>query len=312
MRGLPALVNPAVNVCRLFGFGLWYGDAYTMYFYDAFLLSINFALSVYSYFHVTALVSKSMPEMWDITTVLSVIRLHIRICMPPLMVILSQFHKHTLTDILHKLDDLLSPIEISYLRSFMWYSVRWLLINIIGEWITITAFQIRTNFMLLMIEDYILIIVFNCWLFIPIFHYIFIVKTVQLGMRKINERTSTIREWKESRQKWKELQCLVINLTNSEIGDIIIAHVMCRIADITFFTFLVYFYGYKSESKLSIIIFVVNVVIGVFWLFELFRQCQNCKQEVMCDNIRLILNSYACVLRGSKTTYLLYLFNSKS
>lgn len=198
------ILNPPVNFCRLSGLGLQFRDTYTMYFSDVFLLFVNFLISLHIYLHIIKLVSKLMPEMLDITTVISVFRLHTRICLPPLMVILWQFKKHTLIDIVDKFNDLITPpIEIPYLRTFIWYSIIWLFINISMEWITIFTFHAQTGFVLPMINDYALITFLTCWMFIPIFHYIFIVKTVHLGVRQINERIGTIGEWKISRQKWK-------------------------------------------------------------------------------------------------------------
>lgn len=273
-------MNPAVNFCRLFGLGLSCSKMHFKYFYDVFLLLINIFLFVYCYFHITSLVSKEMHEIWDITTVLSVIRLYIIVLGPPFMVVLSQFKKSTLIEILNELDNLVPSIEIAFLRSYMWYSVNWLLLNILGDFVTFFTFIFRKNFQTVYIIDFILMSILNCWLFIPIFQYLFIIKTIHFGIQKINSQIHSIEHWKLFRQKSKDLRYLAFNLTNTVFGEILIVHIICKLANVIFFIFSSYLYGYKTDNNFYTVLMLFNVFVGVIWLIELFRQCQNCKFEV--------------------------------
>lgn len=287
MKRLHELINPSVNFCRMFGLGLLYSKEYIKYLYDAFLLLINIFVFVYCYFHVTSFISTEMNELWNITTVISVIRLYISLLAPPLMVLLSQFKKQTLTKILNELDKLVPSIDIVFLRSYLWYSVKWLLLNIIGDIVAFTTFILRTNFQTVYIKDFILISISNCWLYIPIFQYLFIIKTIHFGMQKINIEIHSMGDWKLFREKWKDLRFLAIHLTNSVYGEIILLHIICHLAGIIFILFVCYFHGYKPDNNIVTFLLIVKAIIGVIWLFELFKQCQNCKFEVTNNHYRL-------------------------
>lgn len=274
-------INPAIYFCRVFGLGLLNSDTALSHAADAFLLSANFATSVYGYIHITSLVSKRMSDLWDITTVVSVIRLHIRIFTPPFILVLSQFNKRTLTETLGKFDDIVPAGERAFVRSSVRYSVAWLLANIAGECLTVAAFHIRTKFAYFAIADFLLIVVYNFWMTIPIHQYLFVIKTVRLGVRYINDRIASMERWKLLRYEWKELRRLAVDLTGDLFGPVIVMYMVCKIADVIFFIFLIYYYGYKDKNELVTSFFVINVGLEIIGIFELFRQCNNCKLEVI-------------------------------
>lgn len=278
-RKLLDVMKPAVNFCRIFSMGLGYRNV-TGYFVDASFALINVLVFLYGYYRVTDFVAQKMPEIWDINAVVSVVRLYTRLSLPPLMVFHSQFKKIALNAVLGQLDVLVPTISYHYLRSFMWYSCAWLMVSIFGEMLALTTFHMRTSFRHFEIVDYLLIAVFNSWTYIPILQYLFVIKTANLGVRTINERIVTFAEWKTSRAGWKELRYLAVYYTNKEVGTMIIAHLVCKIMDIIFFTFISYFYGYKEGNEIVALMLVVSVSIMALWTFELIRQCQNCKSEV--------------------------------
>lgn len=273
------LINPAMNFCRVFGLGLLNSDTAASHAVDALLLTVNFAVSVYGYVHITSLVSTRMSDLWDITTVVSVTRLHIRILAPPVILVLSQFNKRTLTETLGEFGD--TSGGRAYVRSSVRYSVAWLLANIAGECLTMGAFHVRTNFAYFATVDIFLIVVFNFWMTIPIHQYLFVIKTVRLAVRDINGRVASIERWKQLRYRWKELRRLAIDLTRDVFGPVIVMYAVCKIADVIFFVFLIYFYGYKLKNVLITIFLVINVSLETAGIFELFRQCNNCKLEVI-------------------------------
>lgn len=95
----------------------------------------------------------------------------------------------------------------------------------------------------------------------------------------------SIRDWKQCRQKWKGLNYLAINLTNSVYGEILLLHIICYVAPIVFVLFLYYFLGYKQDNHLAAFLLIVKIFVGVLWLFELFQQCQNCKFKVTNNHL---------------------------
>lgn len=273
-------LNSAIIFCRIFGLGLWNNYTWIAYFNDIFLLLLNLVVGIYGFIQITYYIFNHMPKMWNITTIVSVIRVYINMIGPPLVILFAQFKKRALTDILEKIDNLVPWIGRDFLRSFMRYSVKWLLVNMSTEIIIITMFNFNTNFDLFAIKDYLLIAVYNMWLVIPLLQYVFVIKTVDLGVWEINRRINSIEDWIIIRKKWKALRHLVIDLTKNVVGDIIIIHFTNKIADIVFFIFSLYFYGIKRYSLFVIVTDIYNIIIGALWMFELFRQCQNCKQQV--------------------------------
>ncbi|VVC31901.1 Hypothetical protein CINCED_3A004912 [Cinara cedri] len=289
-RLLRERINPAIHFCRLFGLGLLHSDSIATRIVDMFLLFVNFVVCLYSYFHITSLVSEKMPDIWDITTVVSVIRLYIRIFSTPLIIILSQFQKRTLTRIICEFDNIVpGSIEPAFLWSFVFYSVVWLLGNIVGECLTMVAFHVRTKFEYFSFKDVFLIVIFNFWMFVPLLQYLFMIKAIRLGVQNINDSITSMEQWKLLRLKWKELGRLSIHLTSNVVGEIILTYMVCKIADIIFFIFLIYFYGYKEGSKLVMSLFLINVCLEVVGVFELFRQCNICKLELL--KTHTVLNS---------------------
>lgn len=275
-------LSSAMIFCRLFGLGLLHNYTAFAYFKDTILLAVNLIVAVYGYRHVTYFISIEMQEIWNITAVVSVVRVYIHMIIPPLLVFLVQFKKRALTNIINQIDDLLPQIETDFLRSFRWYCVKWLLLKALTEMIALVELHIKTrHFNLSSINDYLLVLILNIWLLVPLFQYIFIIKTVHLGVCEINHRIISIKEWTIYRQKWKELTYLVIHLTKNVFGDIIILHIGNVIINIIFFIFSLYYYGYKRNSLFVMCSHSTNILVIVFWLFELFRQCENCKKEVM-------------------------------
>lgn len=281
-------LNSAIVFCRLFGLGPPNNYAGIACFNDTLLLLLNLFVSVCGSVHITYYMSDHMPPVWNITTVVSMIRVYINTIAPPLTVLFAQFKKRAFTDCVAELEDLVPWMESDFLRSFVRYSVKWLLMNMSTEIVIITTLHFFTGFSLFAVVDYLIIAIHNAWLVIPLLQFVFIIKTVRLGVCEINRRVDSVGRWKIYRQKWKELARLAMRLTENVAGDIIIIHFTSKIADIVFFIFTLYVYGLKRDGLYLTIFHVYNIVISSFWVFELFRQCQNCKQQVMLFIIKTL------------------------
>lgn len=266
--------------CQLFGFGILH-NTIAARIMDAVIFFVNIMVCAYCYFYVKSFVSEKMMDIWDITTVFSVLRVYFRLFAPIFILVSVQFKKRTVNKIVKTFDDVLPSIELAYKRSIIWYSVTWLIGSIGSEYLLMIVFHIRTNFAHIKLNDFIIITLLNTWTIIPIVQYLFIIKSVRLGVRNINDRITSIEQWKLLRLKWKKLRYLAIDLTSNVVGEIIIAYIICRIIDIILVIFLIYFYGYKEKNILTSCMFIIYVIMEMIAIFELFRQCYNCKLEVI-------------------------------
>lgn len=281
MSTLRGRLNFAMNMCRLFGLGLQHNGAAATAV-DALIVLANLLYSAYGYDHVTTVVQQRMPYVWDITTVMSVAKVYTYLLTPPLMLIMWQFNKRSLSDAIRELNDAMTETAAAMsLAPFAWYSTTWLCMSVFIEFTAYTIFHLDTDFAYFTITEYGMIIVYNVWSKVPLLMYVFLVDTIRMSTQDINSRLTTVAEWRTYHGRWNELRQMAVHLAHHQFGVTIVAFMVCTIAEIVFYVFMMYLYNsYNQKSTLKIIIFFVNAVFSASWMFEIIRMSKNCKLEV--------------------------------
>jgi len=133
MATLRVRLKSTMNVCRLFGLGLEpKGTVATVV--DALFPLANLSYCAYGYDHVTTVVQQRMPFVWDITTVMSVAKVYTYLLTPPMMLIMWQYNRRSLSKVLREID--LGASETAAdtpLAPFAWYSAIWLCMSVLIE-----------------------------------------------------------------------------------------------------------------------------------------------------------------------------------
>ncbi|KAE9540887.1 hypothetical protein AGLY_004132 [Aphis glycines] len=281
MATLRKRLNLTMNVCRLFGLGLEPDDAASAVV-DALIFLVNLLYSAYGFDHVTSVVQQRMPLIWDITTVMSVAKVYTYLLTPPVMLITWQCNKRSFTDVLHALDRAAVADKPASLMPFFWYSVAWLCMSVLIEFAAYTMFHLDTNFVYFTLTEYVMIAVYNVWTTVPLLMYTFLLDAIRTSVRDINDRLITVAAWRTYRGRWDDLRRAAVHQTRDLFGVSIVAFIMCTIAEIVFFGFSLYLFGikvYHVEAS-RIIVYFINVVFSITWMFEIIRMTKNCKLEI--------------------------------
>ncbi|CAI6362234.1 unnamed protein product [Macrosiphum euphorbiae] len=232
-----------------------------------------------------------MPLVWDITTVMSVVKVYTYLLTPPLMLIMWQCNKRSLSDVVRKLDHAMTEtaVETSHLAQFAWYSAAWLLMSVLTEYAVYTMFHVDTNFAYFTMTEYGMIAVYNVWSKVPLLMYTFLMDTIRTAIRDINGRLTTVAEWRTYRGRWDDLRRAAVHLARYQFGVTIVAFVVCTIAEIVFYAFILYYFGYNHKNLWRILIYFINALFSAAWMFEVIRMTKNCKLELL--KTQKVLNS---------------------
>jgi len=280
MSTLRGRLNSTTNMCRLFGLGLQQNGV-TAVTVDTLFVLANLLYCAYGYDHVTTVVQQRMPYVWDITTVMSVAKVYTYLLTPPVMLIMWQFNKRSLTDAMQELNDAMTETAAAMsLAPFAWYSTAWLCMSVFIEFTGYTMFHLDTDFEYFTITEYCMIIVYNVWSKAPLLMYVFLVDTIRMSTQDINSRLTTVAEWRTYRGRWDDLRKMAVHLARHQFGVTIVAFMMCTIAEIVFYVFMMYLFGYNRKSAIRIITFFINALFSASWMFEIIRISKNCKLEV--------------------------------
>ncbi|XP_060875894.1 uncharacterized protein LOC132949132 [Metopolophium dirhodum] len=232
-----------------------------------------------------------MPLVWDITTVMSVVKVYTYLLTPPLMLIMWQYNKRSLSDVVRKLDHAMTEtaVETAPLAWFAWYSTAWLFMSVLTEYSVYTMFHVDTNFAYFTTTEYAMIAVYNVWSKVPLLMYTFLMYTIRTAIQDINGRLTTVAEWRTYRGRWDDLRRAAVHLARHQFGVTIVAFVVCTIAEIVFYAFILYFFGYNHKNVPQILIYFINALFSTAWMFEVIRMTKNCKLELL--KTQKVLNS---------------------
>lgn len=305
MARLHNRMKPILNIYRLFGYGFQLNSSKAALTVDALLLLLNLSFSVYGYKHVTFIIRIRMPLIWDISTVISVIKVYIFLLSSPVMMITWQYNRRALTELLYKIDEIMPSVESIPLRPYLWHSATWLITFIFVEFIMFSTLHFYTNFMYFATFEYLLFAVYIMWFMLPLLMYKFLIKLVCRGIRNVNDRIASIGTWRTYRSQWKELSHMAVHSVENEFGVIIVIYVMHSITEVVYFMFTTLYTGYQTYSS-GILYYSIYWMTGIMfilfrtiWLFQIIRVSQNCKSEVYKLHIvkhKLSINVSYCIL----------------
>jgi len=276
MKPLRDRIKPLIHFCLLFGMEFCCNDFQIVFFL---LIFINMSVSIYIYYVMFVYVQTQLSEMFDLSTITSVVRLHIRFLAHPLMIGLLYAKKTTIMNYISDFDDLVHRINDVSLKPYMINFFGWLSTILVAEFIQIMAFHHRTNLRFFTISATAQFVISNVWLVTPVLMYIFLISLVSHGIREMNNDITSIRAWRTHILKWKELQHVGIVLTNSVFGKIIIIFIMFTIMELTFFCFAI-FLCWKRKYPNEICAYLIILFVRAGLMFQLFRTSHKCKIEV--------------------------------
>ncbi|KAL5236296.1 hypothetical protein ACI65C_003706 [Semiaphis heraclei] len=269
-----------MNMCRLFGFGLQHNGVAAAAV-DALIVLANLSYSAYAYNYVMSIVQQRMPFKLEITTFMNVVKLQTYLLTPPVMLIMWQYHKRSLSDALRDLSNaMIETAAAMSLAPFAWYSIAWLCMSLVIEYFIYTLFHIDTDFVYFTVTDYVMMTVYNVWFKVPLLMYVFLMDTIRMSARDINSRLTTVSEWRTYRGRWDDLRQMAVHMARHQFGVTIVAFMVYSIAEIVFSVFMVYLYSYSQKNTLKIIIYSIKAFFSTAWMFEIIRMSKNCKLEV--------------------------------
>ncbi|XP_029345923.1 uncharacterized protein LOC115034182 [Acyrthosiphon pisum] len=287
MKPLHSRIKPLIHFCHLFGMGFCCDDFQIVYFLFIF---INLSVSIYIYYEMYIYVQTHLSEMFDLSTITSVVRLHIRFLAHPLMIVLLCVKKTTIMNYISGFDGLVHRINDVSLKPYMIHFFGWLSTILVAELIQIMSFHHRTNLKFFTISATAQYVISNVWLVTPVLMYIFLISLISHGIREINNEITSIRAWRTHSLKWKELQHVGIVLTNSVFGKIIIIFIMFTIIELTFFCFTIYL-SWRRNHHNEIVAYFIILFVRAGLMFQLFRTSHSCKIEKQMKRTQILLNS---------------------
>lgn len=279
-------INLVLKFYRLYGFGFQLDDSMTALMVDKLLVIVHLSFCIYGYEHVTSMMQDRMPILLDITMVMSVVKVYVYLLIPPTMIVMWQYNRRLLTDLLYKLDKIVPFVESIPLRPYLWHSAMWLFLSIFVEFLIYFTFHIYTNFMYFSIFEYVMIAVYIIWSMLPLIVYVFLIEIISRGVRNVNDQITSINKWRTYRSQWKKLRYMAIHSAENEFGVVIVVFVVYTITEVVYFLFSLYFMGYKRFSTGPVYYSVYSasaflvVIFRTSWLFQIVRVSQNCKSEV--------------------------------
>ncbi|XP_060853726.1 uncharacterized protein LOC132931762 [Rhopalosiphum padi] len=233
-----------------------------------------------------------MPYIWDITTVMSVAKVFTYLLTPPVMLVMWEYNKRSLSDVVRVLDSAMTETAAAApLTPFVKYSVEWMCVSILIEYAGYTMFHLDTNFAYFTTTEYAMIAVYNVWTMVPLLMYTFLLDTIRAAVRDINGRLTTVADWQTYRGRWDDLRQAAVHLARDLFGVTIVVFIVRTIAEIVFFGFSLYHYGVKADGHdaVRIIVYSVNGSFSVTWMYEIIRMTKNCKLELL--RTKKVLNS---------------------
>lgn len=278
-------IKPIIHFCNFFGMG--YGFYGRFWIINCIILLINLINIVYTYHNVYIYITANMSEMYDLSTIMSVIRIHFHFITPILMFILFNINNTAVINYIEAFDNLVPSIQDISLKPYLLHFVGWIATTLIMEILQIIIYYVRINFIFFDTGLFTQFVSSNIWIITPILLYMFLTSIIFHGIRNINNKITTINAWKTYRLQWKELHCIAICLTKSVFGEIIIIFIGFTIIDITFFCWTLYL-SWKNKQIIEMFGYTAIILVRAGLIFQLFYTCQHCKQEVSIIIIEII------------------------
>jgi hypothetical protein len=269
-------MKPIMYFCHLYGMGFCRDNFRII---DFLLIFINVSVSIHVYYVLFVYVQTNLSSMFSLSTITSVVRLHIRFLAHPLMIVLLSVKKTTILNYISDFDSLVLRINKVSLTPYAIHFFSWLITTLLAELIQVMAFHYRTDLQIFAIWSTVRYVISNVWIVTPVLMYIFLISLVSNGIQEINNDITSIRAWRIHSPKWKELQCMSIVLTNSVFGNIIIIFIMYTIMDLTFFFYATYL-SLISNLPIEMVGYIIILFVRAGLMFHLFRTTQSCKLEV--------------------------------
>lgn len=276
MKTLHVRMKPMMYFCHLYGMGFCHDNFQII---NSILIFINVSASIYIHYEMFIFVQTHLPSMFDLSTITSVIRLHIRFLAHPLMIVLLCVKKTTIQNYISDVDSLILRINTILLKPYMIHFFGWLVITLIAEFIQIMAFHYRTDLKMFSILSVFEFVFSNVWIVTPVLIYIFLISLISQGIDEINNEITSIREWRTHSLKWKQLQYLGIVLTKIVFGKIIIIFIIYSIMELTFLFYVTYL-SWINNYHNEIVGYIIILFVRAGLMFHLFRTTQICKLKV--------------------------------
>lgn len=265
--------------CHLYGMGFCCCSLRIQYVFYMFSVCVNLSITLYMYRNVFVYMQSQMPQMFDVSTIMSVVRVNFRFLASSLMILFMSINNTAILNCVNVIDRLDLSIRDVSLKPFVLRFVGWLTITMALDSLQMCIYHIRTNFKMFSVAVFLQFFFCNVWIITPILFYTLIVSIICHEARNINDNVTSITAWRTYRPKWKELQSTAISLTKSEFGVMIIVFITWTIIDITFFCFATYL-TWRLSSELELFGYVLLMTARAGLMFQLFRECHNCKIEV--------------------------------
>ncbi|XP_026823314.1 uncharacterized protein LOC113561217 isoform X2 [Rhopalosiphum maidis] len=286
MQTLHSRMKPMMYFCHLYGMGFCPNNFRIIYFL---LIFINVSVSFHIYYTMFVYVQTHLSSMFNLSTVTSVVRLHIRFLAHPLMIVFLSVKKTTILNYISVFDSLVLRINKVSLTPYTIHFLSWIITTLLAELIQIMAFHYRTDLQYFTAWSTAQYVFPNVWLVTPVLIYIFLISLVSNGIHEVNNNITSIRAWRIHSLKWKKLQCMSIVLTNSVFGNIIIIFIMYTIMDLTFFFYATYL-SWINNFPNEIVAYIIILFVRAGLMFHLFRTTQSCKLEQQMKKTQMILN----------------------
>ncbi|XP_026823316.1 uncharacterized protein LOC113561217 isoform X4 [Rhopalosiphum maidis] len=284
MRTLRSRMKPMMYFCHLYGMGFCRDDFRIIDFLSIF---INVSVSIHVYYVIFVYVQTHLSLMFSLSTITSVVRLHIRFLAHPLMIVFLSVKKTTILNYISDFDSLVLRINKVSLTPYTIHFLSWQIATMLAELIQIMAFHYRTDLQFFAIWSTVRFVISNVWIVTPVLMYIFLISLVSNGIHEVNNDITSIRAWRIHSLKWKKLQCMSIVLTNSVFGNIIIIFIMYTIMDLTFFFYATYL-SWINNFPNEIVAYIIILFVRAGLMFHLFRTTQSCKLEM--KKTQMLLN----------------------
>lgn len=255
----------------------------------------NLSASVYVYYNVITLVGDTMPDMFDLHTVMSAVRLNARGLVQSLMIAFFEAHRGHVLDFVAALDDLVPSAARLSLLPFAARFFGWLTATLAAELLQLLAYFYRADFDGFTVISTSQFVLSNVWIVTPVLVHMTLVSLACRGVRDINGRITSFDSWRAHRHRWTRLQWAVTRLTDTAFGAIIVAYVVFIITDLTFFAFIAslsWTNGYPVEVATYVLLMSVRAALT----FQLFRTCHRCKTEVNIMITYVLANTIADAL----------------
>lgn len=278
-------MKPIIYIFHLYGMG--YCVCNRFWITNCALVLINLMSAVYVYFGTYVMVITTATNIYDLSTIMSVVRLHFRFLTPIIMIIYYNFYKTEILNAIKDFDHLVPSVKNISLQPYLLQFIGWISMTLMAEFLQLLIFNMRTNFKYCVSFKLFFLFVFsNIWIITPVLQYIFLIQIILYGIRNINENVMTIQMWKTFRPQWKKLQHVANHLTKSVFGEIIMVFIGLTIMDITFFCFTSYL-AWKEERVFEVLTYIIIILVRSSLIIQLFRTCHHCKMEVII--IKIIL-----------------------